>query len=149
MKLKLLGRRFMNRKSVKVIFDTNVWISFLIGKRLSIIKNHIASQQIIIIITPQLITEIRNVTALPKLKKYFPKESVLELIELLETIGLNFEVTPTHFINRDPKDNFLLDLIYVSKADYLVTGDKDLLVHNPFKSAMILTPANFEKIFLE
>ncbi len=49
-----------------------------------------------------------------------------------------------HNICIDPKDNFLLDLIDVSKADYLVTGDKDLLEHNPFKTAKILTPAEFE-----
>jgi hypothetical protein len=30
-------------------------------------------------------------------------------------------------------------------AVYLVTGDKDLLKHNPFKTAEILTPAEFEK----
>lgn len=64
---------------------------------------------------------------------------------LLETIADNIEIKPTHFINRDPKDNFLLDLIDFSKADYLVTGDKDLLEHNPFKTAQILTPAYFEK----
>jgi len=63
----------------------------------------------------------------------------------LEAIAEKVEIKPTHFINRDPKDNFLLDLIDFSKADYLVTGDKDLLVHNPFKSTIILTPANFEK----
>jgi uncharacterized protein len=40
-----------------------------------------------------------------------------------------------------------LDLIHFSKADYLVTGDKDLLVLNPFKTATILTPANFEAVF--
>ena len=71
------------------------------------------------------------------MKKYFPQESVTELLELLETIAEKVEIKPTHFINRDPKDNFLLDLIDFSKADYLVTGDKDLLVHNPFKSATI------------
>lgn len=38
-----------------------------------------------------------------------------------------------------------MDLIDFSKADYLVTGDKDLLAHNPFKSANILTAPNFEK----
>lgn len=54
-------------------------------------------------------------------------------------------VKPTHFISRDPKDNFLLDLIDYSKADYLVTGDKDLLEHNPFKTVKILTPTEFEK----
>jgi predicted nucleic acid-binding protein len=37
-----------------------------------------------------------------------------------------------------------LDLIDFSKADYLVTGDKDLLELNPFKTARILTPSDFE-----
>ena len=83
------------------------------------------------------------------MEKYFPKESVVELIELLETIAEEVEIQPTHFINRDPKDNFLLDLIDFSQADYLVTGDKDLLVHNPFRSATILTPADFEKVLTD
>jgi putative PIN family toxin of toxin-antitoxin system len=89
--------------------------------------------------------EIKGVTRREKLKKYFPQESVAELIELLKTIAEQVEIKPTHFINRDPKDNFLLDLIDFSKADYLVTSDKDLLEHNPFKTAIILSPANFEK----
>ena len=67
-----------------------------------------------------------------------------ELIELLETITEQFEIERTHFVSRDPKDNFLLDLIDKSKADFLVTGDKDLLELNPFKTAKILTPAEFE-----
>jgi uncharacterized protein len=135
----------MKAKSIKVIFDTNVWISFLIGKRLAIIKNYISSGQITIVTTEQLLTEIKEVTSRERLKKYFPQESVLELLDLLETIAEKVEIKSTHFINRDPKDNFLLDLIDFSKADYLVTGDKDLLIHNPFKSATILTPASFEK----
>ncbi len=134
----------MKAKSVKVIFDTNVWISFLIGKRLSFIKNYISSRHITIITTEQILKEIKEVTSRERLKKYFPPESVKELIQLLDTIAEKVEIEPTHFTNRDPKDNFLLDLIDFSKADYLVTGDKDLLVHNPFKTAIILTPANFE-----
>lgn len=135
----------MKNKEVKVIFDTNVWISFLIGKRLSKIKQYISDERIKIITTEQLLTEINIVTNRKRLKKYFPKESVKELIELLETIAKKVEIKPTHFINKDPKDNFLLDLIDYSKADYLVTGDKDLLAHSPFKTAEILTPAEFEK----
>lgn len=135
----------MTSKSVKVIFDTNVWISFLIGKRLAKIKLYISNGSITIITTDQLLMEIKTVTSRDKLKKYFPKESVKELIELLETIAENVDIKPTHFISRDPKDNFLLDLIDYSKADYLVTGDNDLLGHNPFKTAQILTPTQFEK----
>lgn len=137
----------MKTKSIKVIFDTNVWISFLIGKRLSFIKNHISNGQITIITTHQLLVEIKEVTSREKLKKYFPKESVDELINLLETIAIKIEIQPVHFINRDPKDNFLLDLIEFSKADYLVTGEKDLLELNPFQTATIISPASFEKLF--
>ena len=137
----------MKNRNVKVIFDTNVWISFLIGKRLSRVKEYISDGRITIITSSQLLEEIRIVTGRDKLKKYFPEDSVKELIALLETIAEKIEIQPTHFINRDPKDNFLLDLIDYSKADYLVTGDKDLLEHNPFKTAAILTPKEFEEQF--
>ena len=63
---------------------------------------------------------------------------------LLETIAQHFEIEPTHLISRDLKDNFLLDLIDISKADFLVTGDKDLLEIHSFKTAEILTPTEFE-----
>ena len=139
----------MTNANIKVIFDTNVWISFLIGKRLSIIKNYISDGHIIIITTEQLLTEIKLVTGREKLKKYFPKESVKELIGLLETISENVEISPKHFVNRDTKDNFLLDLIDFSKADYLITGDKDLLELNPFKTAQIITPQEFEAALKE
>lgn len=135
----------MTSKSIKVIFDTNVWISFLIGKRLKKIKQYISDGRIIIITTDQLLNEIQVVTQKEKIKKYFPEESVKELIHLLKTIAKSVEIKQTHFISRDPKDNFLLDLIDYSKADYLVTGDKDLLEHNPFKTAQILTPSKFEE----
>jgi uncharacterized protein len=135
----------MTGKRIRVIFDTNIWIGFLIGKRLSRIKRYIADGSITIIITEQLLTEIKTVTDRERLRKYFPKDCVHELIELLETIGEKVETKPTHFINRDPKDNFLLDLIDFSKADYLLTGDKDLLEHNPFKTAQIISVTEFER----
>lgn len=135
----------MKNKKIKVIFDTNVWISFLIGKQLSKIKQYIVDEKILIVITNQLLEELELVTSRDKLKQYFPETAVKELIELLKIISLNTSIKSKHFICRDEKDNFLLDLIDFSKADFLITGDKDLLEHNPFMSAKILTPAEFEK----
>ncbi len=40
----------MKSKIIKVIFDTNVWISFLIGKKLSKIGRHISEGNIKIIV---------------------------------------------------------------------------------------------------
>ena len=131
---------------IKVIFDTNVWISFLIGKRLSIVEKYMSNQQVTMVVTEQLLEEIIEVTAREYLKKYFPHAKVLELIRFLEVHAERYEITPQYFISRDPKDNFLLDLISASKAHYLVTGDKDLLALNPFEGTAILTPLDFEKI---
>ncbi len=149
MKLRLLDKRFMTNESIKVIFDTNIWISFLIGKQLSKIKRHIANGSITIIVTDQLILELKTVTKREKLKKYFNSESVKELIELLDTIAINVPIKTKHTICRDAKDNFLLDLIDFSNADFLVTGDKDLIALNPFQTAKILTPAEFEIIVIK
>lgn len=98
----------MKSGSVKVIFDTNVWISFLFGRRLQKIKRLITEGRIIIVTTDQLLTEFRLVTKREKLRRYFPGEGVQELIELLDTISLNIEISPRHHLCRDPKDNFLL-----------------------------------------
>lgn len=98
--------------------------------------------------TTQLLLEIKIVTGREKLRKYFPEKSVTELINLLETIAEKVEISPKNSLSRDPKDNFLLDLIEFSNADFLVTGDKDLLELNPFKTAKIITPADFE-VFLK
>ncbi len=136
-----------NQKSVKVIFDTNIWISFLIGKKLQFVKDLIVSQQFIIILSDQLILELQTVTQRPKLKKYFPSQKVDELIQFLMVVGQKIEAEERNNISRDPKDNFLLDIIDSSNPDYLITGDKDLLVLNPFKNTRILTPADFEAIY--
>lgn len=136
----------MKGKNIKVIFDTNVWISFLIGKKLAIIKNYISSGEITIIVTQQLLAEIKDVSGRSAIKKYFPQNTVTELMAFLNAIAIKIEIVPTHFDCKDPKDNFLLDLIDFSEADYLVTGDKFLLELNPFMTATILKPADFENV---
>ncbi|TVP46929.1 MAG: putative toxin-antitoxin system toxin component, PIN family [Mongoliibacter sp.] len=136
----------MIKNQIKVIFDTNIWISFLIGKRLAQIKKYIVDGKIKIVVCEQLLKEIETVTSRQKLKKYFPPESVKELIDLLEAIGENVEISSKYFVSRDPKNDFLFDLIDFSKADFLVTGDKDLLELNPFKTAQIITPKVFEEL---
>ena len=44
---------------------------------------------------------------------------------------------------RDTKDNFWLELAKDSKANYLVTGDKDLLIIEEFGKTKILTLKDF------
>lgn len=121
----------------------------MIGKKLSILKKYLTEGSITVVVTDQLLEEIRIVTQRKKLKKYFSQKSVKELMRLLKIIAENVNIKPTHFISRDPKDNFLLDLIEYSKADFLVTGDTDLLELNPFKTAKIINPSDFESYLIK
>jgi predicted nucleic acid-binding protein len=50
------------------------------------------------------------------------------------------------YICRDSKDNFLLALSDKSKADYLVSGDNDLLSIRDYKGTRIVTAVEFEEI---
>ncbi len=134
------------KKENKVVIDTNIFISFLIGKRLKELKNHIVDFKLKLIICDQVINEIRIVTQRPKLKKYFPKQDIEDLIDLVQTIGDRYEITDELNICCDPKDNFLLELARAGKADYQVTGDSDLLLINKFKNTMIITYKDFEQI---
>lgn len=61
-----------------------------------------------------------------------------DLIDLLEIIAIKVKIEPVYFMNRDPKDNFLLDLINFSNANYVITEDKDLLEHHTFKTTKSL-----------
>ncbi len=81
-----------DQKRIKVIIDTNLWISFLIGKQLKSLKSLLVEQTIQPILSEQLLQEIALVTQRPKLQKYFPQSKVNELIDFLKIIGLSIDI---------------------------------------------------------
>lgn len=121
------------KNEVRVVIDTNIWISFLIGKKLSSLANLLVERKVILAVCDQLLQEILIVTSRPKLSKYFPSNKVADLLKLLSTIGESYVLTTTIDVCRDAKDNFLLVLCDSSKADYLITGDNDLLILDNYK----------------
>ena len=69
-----------SQRPSKIIINANLWISFLIGKELHNLKDIIVNERIKLILTDQLIDELKLVTSREKLKKYFDKDKVAELI---------------------------------------------------------------------
>jgi hypothetical protein len=130
----------------RIVVDTNVMISFLIGKRLRKLKEKLTDSTIKLIVTEQLIQELRQVTARPKFKKYFNKQDVNDFINLISIIGLTYELQDIPDVCRDSKDNFLLSLCSVGNANFLVNGDKDLLELFEYKGTKIISPGEFEKL---
>ena len=127
----------------KIILDTNLWISFLISNNFQIIEELLEKNKIILIYSDRLISEIDNVINRPKFKKYFSKDSVELIYELFDKQGLLIPITSNILLCRDEKDNFLLNLAIDGNADYLITGDKDLLVLNKIKKTEIITISDF------
>jgi len=133
----------MRRKKDRIIIDTNLWISFLLSKRTTGLDKLFLEQSITLIFSQELLDEFIEVARRTKLKKYF---NLSDLEELLLQINLHAEfVSITSSINlcRDQKDNFLLSLAIDSKATYLLTGDKDLLVVNKIGKTKIITVTQF------
>ena len=135
-----------DKKPFKVIIDTNLWISFLIGKQISSLKLLLVKGIIEPIFSHQLFDEIILVTQRPKLQQYFSPEQVNDLIDFLKEIGVLVEIRSSVLVCRDPKDNYLLDLAQDSGADYLITGDRDLLILENFAGTIILTYQDFTSI---
>lgn len=59
--------------------------------------------------------------------------ATVELVEVKERLALC----------RDPHDDKFLELAVAGGADYLITGDADLLVMERFRTTAILAPAAF------
>ena len=132
-------RSMPERKRIRVIIDTNIFISFLIGKRLANLRQTIVNSFIQLVFSEQIIRELKVVTSRPKFKKYFNPDDVSDLIDLINTIGIIFNITREPDICRDPKDNFLLALSDKGTVDYLVTGDTDLILIKEYKGTKIIT----------
>jgi len=137
-----------DRKPFKVIVDTNIWISFLIGKSLTGLQQYIYSQSVIIITCKEQIQELTDVFRKPKINKYFTPEQITEFFELLEESSENVVLKTKIDLCRDLKDNYLLSLAIDSNADFLITGDNDLLVLNEIEKTSIIKFTDFEKMIL-
>jgi putative PIN family toxin of toxin-antitoxin system len=133
----------MPNNSVKLIIDTNLWISFLIRKDYSKLNSLLLSKQIVLIFSEELLQEFLNVSQRPKLQKYFSQADISLLTKLIDTYAEFVTVTTNVSSCRDEKDNFLLSLAIDSSANYLVTGDNDLLDLRSIEQTTILTITEF------
>jgi uncharacterized protein len=129
----------MERGCHRIILDTNLWISFLITKNFSQLDKLLSNKNCILIFSDELLEEFLSVTKRPKFKRFFSQEIVANLLDAIKEFSEFVEVKSQVDICRDEKDNFLLALSKDGNVDFLITGDKDLLVLEKFGSTSILT----------
>lgn len=114
----------------RFVFDANVLVSALLFKaskpRRAFDK---AIEQGNIVISIPVLLELNKVLSYNKLNKYLIEDE------------LN--------VCRDPDDNKYLELAVASDAQFIITGDNDLLTLNPFRKTKIVTPDQFLSFDLE
>lgn len=129
----------MPNKTHRVIFDTNIIVYFLISKNFNKLESKIKNGQVTFIFSDELMTEILLVLKRPKFKKYFTQQEIQELIKSLTIHSELIEVKSNIEMCRDPKGNFLLSLCVDSNANFLITGDDDLLSLKKIGKTKIIT----------
>jgi putative PIN family toxin of toxin-antitoxin system len=131
---------------MKVVIDTNIWISYLLGGLLQRIDEKILSKEIKAVVSDETLKELSEVLSRPRFKNIFTAERIKELFSLLDSYAI--VVSPSQKVSacRDEKDNFLLEVALEGKADYLIRGDEDLLVLNVFHNTKIVRPKDFEEM---
>jgi uncharacterized protein len=128
---------------IRIVVDTNWWISLLINRYDSQLTNILLRTDLAICASNELIEEVFATLRYPKLEKYLKPHIVNEFVAFFPQAVTLITVTSKIDICRDPKDNFLLSLSKDANADFLITGDKDLLVLNKFENTTILTLTEF------
>lgn len=131
------------RKALKLIIDTNLWVSFIISKKHRLIDPLLYSEEVRLLFSKELIAEINQTITKPKLKKYFGTNALEEMLLAFDPFIDFIEVKSIVNVCRDAKDNFLLALAKDGDAAYLLTGDKDLLDLKRFGKTKISTISEF------
>lgn len=131
---------------LKIIVDSNIWISFLIGKSLSRLHYHIDSKRVCVLSCREQMRELKEVFNRPRIQKLFSKQQIVDFFDLLEESSQIIPLRTNINLCRDSKDNYLLSLAVDGKADYLITGDNDLLVLNKVENTRIISFRDFDSL---
>ncbi|HEY9868270.1 MAG TPA: putative toxin-antitoxin system toxin component, PIN family [Candidatus Obscuribacterales bacterium] len=114
---------------IKAVLDANIWISALItaGTPKRLVDLWVAEAAFTLVYPQALIDELSEIPSRARLIARVHEDDLQRLIALIEEDG--FLVNPKEIpaVSRDPDDDVFLGCALACNADYLVTGDNDLL----------------------
>ena len=135
---------------MRALLDANIFISYLLTPNrespvVQIVKAGVRGKYTLLLSAELLEEFSRRILSKPYLRERISQDNLKELIKILFSVG---EIIPEiksqiPAVTRDPKDDYLLAYAIVGQADFLVSGDQDLLVLKKVKNCQILTPRDF------
>lgn len=130
---------------MKFILDTNVLVAALIwgGKPYDLLKLSTQTPNAVWT-SPLLLTELHRTLDYAKLKpcldvRHLNRQQLFD--QLILVVHTVIDTALKTRVCRDPDDDIVLACDLSAKADFIVSGDKDLLVLKEFEGMPILTVA--------
>jgi uncharacterized protein len=128
---------------MRVVVDTNVFVSAALkDKSLPALAVHLVEQRGTLLKSTATERQLFEVLARPYFSPLIPPAThdwLKNLLAAAEVVAITERIAAC----RDPTDDKFLELAVNGHADFIVTGDPDLLVLNPFRGIPIVSPAPF------
>ncbi len=135
---------------MRVLLDANIFISYLLNPHKPGAFRDIMSAAFeggfTLLLPEALLAEFVNkIPQKPFLAERIHAEQLRQFTQLLNEIAEKIPVIKEEIpaVIRDPKDDYLLAYAMVGEANYLVTGDEDLLVLGAVGPLDIIKPRDF------
>ena len=133
---------------MKVVLDTNVFISgiFWKGSSSKVITNW-RNGKFTLVTSLEAVSEIIKV--LKDFKIRLPDDMIKEWAGLIVRNSVIVEPKERiEIVKDDPKDNIFIETAVAGNADYLISQDNHLLKLKKFKGIKIITPEEFNTLYL-
>ena len=125
---------------MKVVLDTNVLVSTLIkASKPRDLFNKLAKDKQIVL-SRAILEEFLEVIEDPKIAKYTSEKDVTVFLNTLKNAARIVQVkSKFKAVKENPDDDTIIQTAYDNKADYIISGDRHLLLLKQFKGIRILT----------
>jgi len=127
---------------MRVVLDTNIFVSAILGGKLSIILDEWRAGQFTLLVSEPIVREYLDVISRPKFK--IVASEIATITEyLLKTAEFVTPMETIAVIEADPSDNKFLEAALTGNAIYIVSGDHHLLQLHSFRDIKILAAHDF------
>jgi putative PIN family toxin of toxin-antitoxin system len=128
----------------RVVFDTNVWITYFYNGEFEQLVEIVEEFEIPIFSSKRLRQELNSVIRRPKLikKLNYPTD---RYIGFYTRLSHEIEIDERFDRVKDIKDNYIIDIAYTADCSHVITGDPHLLSLKHVGSIQIISLADFKR----
>jgi putative PIN family toxin of toxin-antitoxin system len=129
----------------RAVLDVNLSVSWLLtaGPTLSRVMDAWLAERFVYVTSPPILAELQRVIAELAARRTLAADHVAHLERVEKRAELTAGAPVAAGACRDPDDDMFLSCALEGGAEYVVTGDRDLLDMRTFRGVRIVTPLEF------